>query len=140
MNEFLFLYGTLLPELAPPALLRHLKRLSRVGRACVRGRLYDLGEFPGAVLDPSSDSWILGEIFRIPDDSILELLDAYEQFDAAKPEQSLFIRATAAAATTDGAVLDCWIYVYNREPGNAPLLPDGDYSQYAAGRRSPRHC
>jgi len=139
VTEYLFLYGTLLPKFAPAELRRTLKRLRWTGEAQVRGRLYDLGEFPGAILDASSESQIRGEVFSFSDDSVLEILDSYEEFDPENTEQSLFIRTKVAATLPVGRILDCWVYVYNRNPQNASILPDGDYSQFAAIRHPRPH-
>jgi len=78
MSQHLFLYGTLLPGEAPNEIASIVKRFRRLGSAHVRGRLYDFGEFPGAVLDPSSRSLVHGELVLLPSDGrILEALDQY---------------------------------------------------------------
>jgi hypothetical protein len=60
MSQHLFLYGTLLPSEAPKEIASLVKRFRRLGSARVRGRFYDFGEFPGAVLDPSSRTMFMG--------------------------------------------------------------------------------
>jgi gamma-glutamylcyclotransferase (GGCT)/AIG2-like uncharacterized protein YtfP len=133
ITEYLFLYGTLLADGAPDEVIGALKSLRRIGPAHVRGRLYDLGEYPGAILAPSSKTLIRGEIFELPaTPAILKTLDDYEEFDAANKEASLFIRTKAKAKLQDGSQVDCWIYVYNDDPGTAPLLADGTYSKTRA--------
>jgi gamma-glutamylcyclotransferase (GGCT)/AIG2-like uncharacterized protein YtfP len=133
ITEYLFLYGTLLADEAPDEVVGALRSLRRIGPAHVRGRLYDLGEYPGAILAPSSKTLIRGEIFELPaTPAILKTLDDYEEFDAANKEDSLFIRTKAKAKLQDGSQVDCWIYVYNDDPGTAPLLADGTYSKTRA--------
>lgn len=128
-TEYLFLYGTLLADRAPDEVVGALKSLRRIGPAQVRGRLYDLGEFPGAILAPTSKTLIQGEIFELPTTpAILKALDDYEEFDPADKEDSLFIRTKAKATLLDGPQVDCWMYIYNHDPGSAPLLADGTYS------------
>src|SRR4051794_6778720 len=51
MTSLLFVYGTLLPGQAPPAMRDLIARMSDLGPATVRGRLYDLGAYPGIILD-----------------------------------------------------------------------------------------
>ena len=104
-----------------------------MGPARVRGRLYDFGEYPGALLVPSSKTIIQGEVFELPSTrATLKALDQYEEFDPTNKEASLFIRTKTRARLTDGNQVDCWMYVYNADPGTAPLLADGDYSKTRA--------
>lgn len=133
ITEYLFLYGTLLADGVPDELVGALKSLRRIGPAHVRGRLYDLGEYPGAILAKSSKGLIRGEVFELPAaPAILKALDNYEEFDPANREDSLFIRTKAKATLLDGRKVDCWMYVYNDDPGTAPLLADGIYSSTRA--------
>jgi gamma-glutamylcyclotransferase (GGCT)/AIG2-like uncharacterized protein YtfP len=78
-------------------------------------------------------------VFSFSDDSVLEILDTYEEFDPENTEQSLFIRTKVPATLPTGRILDCWVSVYNRNPQNARILPDGDYSQFAAIRHPRPH-
>ena len=131
MSQHLFLYGTLLPPEAPKEIASIVKRLRRLGSAQVRGRLYDFGEFPGAVLDPLSRTMIHGELVALPSDGrILDALDRYEEFDPLAPKRSLFVRRKAKVRMANGSTREGWIYVYNRLPGNAPLISGGDYQRY----------
>ena len=116
MSRYLFAYGTLLPGRAPAEIAEGVELLRPAGEGFVRGVLYDLGDYPGAVLDPSSQQKISGVIFELPEDAdLLRRLDAYEGFNAAAPEKSLFVRTLHPVTIATGQGLDCWIYVYNRE-------------------------
>ena len=76
MRDYLFLYGTLLPSEATYESSRIVKGLKRVGSATVRGRLYDFGDYLGAVIDQLAKTSIKGELFELPnDDSALKALD-----------------------------------------------------------------
>lgn len=136
MKECLFAYGTLLPDRAPAAMADVIQRLERVGRGSMRGWLYDLGEFPGAIVDDKAPREIWGEVFRLPkDDLLLRRLDDYEGFDAADPGGSLFVRRRSSVMLTSGERLNCWVYVYNRTPPAGSLLPGGDYRVSAVERK-----
>ena len=128
MSEHLFLYGTLLPSEAPKEIASIVKRFRRLGSAQVRGRLYDFGEFPGAVLDSSSRTMIHGELVVLPPDArMLDRLDRYEEFDPTDPKKSLFVRKKAKIRMANGSRREGWIYVYNRDPGKAKIVRGGDY-------------
>lgn len=133
MTEYLFLYGTLRPAKVSMEEARIVRRLRRVGSARVFGRLYDLGEYPGAILDSSARTSIRGELFELPSDpDILSALDKYEEFDKDDGKKSLFVRQKTNVEVSDGRRLESWIYVYNRDPGDARVIPSGDYSESEA--------
>lgn len=120
----LFVYGTLHPDRAPRAIADAARRLRPVGDAIIRGRLLDLGEYPGLVLaDParpdhgsaseSKFEEVAGEVFEVPDLATLATLDAYEDFRPNDPDASLFLRVKAAVTMSGGRELTCWVYIYN---------------------------
>jgi gamma-glutamylcyclotransferase (GGCT)/AIG2-like uncharacterized protein YtfP len=135
----LFAYGTLLAGRRSAAIARATRRLVTLGVATVRGRLYDLGAYPGLVLDPTAASTVRGTVFVLPDDAeLLAALDRYEGFERRHPRRSLFVRTTVPVALEDGRTLECFVYVYNRDPGAAPLLADGRWAPSATARSSSR--
>ena len=110
----LFVYGTLHPELAPPEIADVARTLKFVSPGTVRGRLHDLGEYPGLVLDDSPCApLVAGDIFAVPDGKTLAALDAYEGFPPGSPGASEFERTHIAVTLTDGSEGTCWVYVYN---------------------------
>ena len=124
MSEYLFTYGTLRPGRAPGEINAVMAKLRVVGAGRLRGLLYDLGAYPGAVLDPAAAEFE-GTVFELPDGAeILPQLDAYEEFDPGAPE-SLFVRELHAVTLDSGGTLMCWIYVYNRDPAGAPIIAGG---------------
>ncbi|MGA1983886.1 MAG: gamma-glutamylcyclotransferase family protein [Acidobacteriaceae bacterium] len=114
MPTLLFIYGMLHPDRAPAEIAAAARRLIPRGPATIRARLYNLGAYPGAVLD-SSAAPISGSLFAVPDAETLAALDAYEDFHPADPANSLFLRVETTATTPDGSSHPCWVYVYNRE-------------------------
>ena len=128
MPEYLFVYGTLRPGMAPRRLGHLMKKMRYMGRGSTSGRLYDLDAYPGAVLDPDCDTEIKGEVFQLPDDGeTLAALDTYEGFDARYPASSLFVRRRCKVTLKDDSKLVCWIYVYNWQVSPETLIRSGDY-------------
>jgi gamma-glutamylcyclotransferase (GGCT)/AIG2-like uncharacterized protein YtfP len=128
MSFYLFAYGTLQPEFVPPTIAHAVARLHPIGRGFIRGVLYDLGGYPGAVLDPSTEKTIGGLVLQLPEDAnVLRDIDAYEEFDPDVPERSQFIRVLRPVVLATGGTLQCWIYVYNRNPSSARIFSDGLY-------------
>lgn len=126
MKRYLFSYGTLQPGRAPAEIAPEVRRLRRVGRGFVRGHIYDLGEYPGAVLSKGGPI-IVGQIFELPDDpEILARLDEYEGYDPAHPEGSLFIRERRLVTFDDKKrKIYCWLYAYNKRHATAPSVGNG---------------
>lgn len=123
MSAYLFAYGTLRPDCAPAEIAAAVARLRPVGHGFLRGWLYDLGDYPGAIPDPASPHRIAGAIFRVPEEpDLLCQLDEYEGFDPQSPGTSLFVRVLQAVELAGGSTLNCWVYVFNRDPGDAPIL------------------
>jgi gamma-glutamylcyclotransferase (GGCT)/AIG2-like uncharacterized protein YtfP len=128
MSSYLFAYGTLQPDYAPPRIAHAVAKLHPIGEGFADGVLYDLGGYPGAALDPASEQRITGLVLQLPEDSnVLREIDAYEEFDPAAPNTSQFIRILHPVVLAKGGTLPCWVYVYNRNPGSARILPGGIY-------------
>jgi gamma-glutamylcyclotransferase (GGCT)/AIG2-like uncharacterized protein YtfP len=113
MPTHLFIYGTLHPDRAPAGVALYARRLTLIGAATIRARLYNLGAYPGLILDHDAPP-VPGELFSVPDVETLAQLDCYEDFRPDDPAASLFLRLEATATTPNGAHHPCWVYVYNR--------------------------
>ena len=128
MSDYLFAYGTLQPGLAPPGIAHAVAGLAPIGEGFVQGVLYDLGGHPGAVLGGAGARRIVGMVYQLPDDPrVIAEMDAYEDFLAAEPERSLFLRVLHPVELATGGTLQCWVYVYNRDPGDAPVIESGRF-------------
>jgi gamma-glutamylcyclotransferase (GGCT)/AIG2-like uncharacterized protein YtfP len=120
----LFLYGTLHPDRAPAEIASAARRLTPLGPATIHARVYNLGEYPGAVLDDRDDQPdptappLPGHLFAVPDSQTLAALDRYEDFRPHDPAASLFLRVETTATLPDGTRHTCQVYVYN-----GPLPP-----------------
>jgi len=133
MSEFIFVYGTLRPAMAPPEMKHIVERWKPVGSATVLGQLLDLGDYTGAVLDANTSSRIIGEVFELPKDpAMMAELDEYEGFDTDEPETSLFRRVKADVKLASGGNQSCWMYVYNRDAADAASRNGRQISKPAA--------
>jgi gamma-glutamylcyclotransferase (GGCT)/AIG2-like uncharacterized protein YtfP len=117
MTDRLFVYGTLHPSRAPAGIAPTVALLKPLGPATLRGRLLNLGAYPGLIL-PGSDE-IPGELFALPDDPALRArvwaaLDAYEDFRPDAPDSSLFTRALTRVTLPDGDSQTAWVYLFNQ--------------------------
>ena len=134
MTDLLFVYGTLLPGRAPTAVRDLIERTRVISAATMRGRLYDLGSYPGVVIDPGAGP-VIGQVLEVPDDPELWLrLDAYEGFDSNDPARSLFrrVRWHVQPTASSGRPLHCWVYVYNGDVAPENLIESGAWLQQPA--------
>jgi gamma-glutamylcyclotransferase (GGCT)/AIG2-like uncharacterized protein YtfP len=119
MSQHLFVYGTLHPDRAPAEIAPAVRTLRELGPGTLRGTRYDLGEYPGVVIHPDRNDQVQGTVFTLPDDpAVLRALDRYEDYCPNDPVASLFLRVIQPVTLSDGATLDCWVYLYN---GPVPL-------------------
>ena len=129
LKQYLFAYGTL-AENAPQEIAGAVNQLKSVGDGFIFGRLYDLGEYPGAVLDQSKWHKVFGKVFEMPrGDSLLERLDNYEGFDPRRPATSLFVRRRTTINRHNQRTLTGWVYEYQGDVSSAPLIKSGYYSK-----------
>lgn len=128
----LVLYGTLMgglrPTVAPPA----LERLRCVGPCVLRGRLLDLGAFPGLV---PGEGVVRGELYELPGAGagaaeVLASLDAYEGCDPGDPAGSLYLRRLVHVIEPP---LRAWAYVYNGAAEGATEVLGGDWRAHVGG-------
>jgi len=132
MSEYLFVYGTLrrgqplAPHLEPP-------RARLVGEGRIVGRLFDLGDYPGATPDPKRFSTVRGEVHELYDPrETLLVLDDIEGFDAKHPDRSLFERREIEVKMEAGGTLRAWVYFYRQPLIEATEIPDGDFIRYSS--------
>jgi gamma-glutamylcyclotransferase (GGCT)/AIG2-like uncharacterized protein YtfP len=126
MADYLFAYGTLQPGFAPTKIARVAAKLRTVGEGFVRGELYDLGGYPGAVADPAAKGKITGTVMELPEDEdVLARLDKYEGFDPHSPATSEYIREQQVVELKTGGTMECWFYRYNRKPKDSDRVKSG---------------
>ena len=115
----LFTYGTLMRGFRLHRLLED--RAVYVARGQVRGRIIDLGSYPGAVPDPSAT--LHGEVYRITDPARWAVLDSAEG-----PQ---YHRREVTVRSEDGRELAASIYWYIGPLDRGVPIPGGDYRAHA---------
>ncbi len=124
-NEFLFVYGTLLD--ADNEFGSYLHNNATIGTTgTFRGRLYDIGEYPGAVTDSENNYPIHGTICKLNTTEALAVLDDYESFGPEQEQPNLFVRKLLAV-NSGQSLVDCWVYLYNRSVEGLEEIKSGNY-------------
>lgn len=124
--EYVFVYGTLRQD-SPHPLATLLAREARpVGVGSLRGRLYDLGAYPGVVLDPEGEHLVHGEVLELRDGStVLAMLDDYEGCSPPNPPPALFIRDRATIELSGGRRIEAWVYTCAHPCDESRFVPGG---------------
>ena len=131
MSNYLFAYGTLQPGCAPAQMAAVVAKMRPLGEGSIRGHLYDLGGYPGAVPEANSESRIFGTVTELPEDpEILRRLDTYEECDPQSPGTGEYVRELREIELASGGTLTCWFYRYNWDPGEKELIASGDWRRY----------
>ncbi len=118
----LFTYGTLMRGFRLHRLLAG--RAQFLGRGRVKGRIIDLGSYPGALPDPGGT--LHGEIYRVVDPALWAALDS--------AEGAQYHRREVIVRSEDGRDLATGIYWYIGPLDRGVPIPGGDYRAHAPAR------
>jgi gamma-glutamylcyclotransferase (GGCT)/AIG2-like uncharacterized protein YtfP len=124
-EAYLFVYGTL----RTAALHKMSATLNRQGEllgvATMPGRLYDLGEYPGAI-PKSGRSVVWGEVYRLRNPTgTLRTLDRYEGLNGEKQRE--FRRVRKRVRLVSGKPVTAWVYVLDQPTRGLTVISSGDY-------------
>lgn len=138
-NYKLFVYGSLRSGFRNPVYEYLTKYFHLMGEAVVKGKLYDLGEFPAAV-PTNEEKFISGELYCI--NNPLEFswaigqLDDYEGLNTEEDEKPLYKRE-AVISYQKGQPYAAWIYWFNGDITGKPEIESGDLLQYLQQKNKP---
>jgi len=131
-GEYLFVYGTLRKDVGnamSQVLVRHTRF---VGDATFQGKLFDLGNYPGAIPSDNAQDLVHGEAYALEpliQNQVLARLDEYEGCSVRSETLSEFRREHVMITLDNGRSVFSWIYLYNSTKTGTPI-PSGDYSRY----------
>lgn len=128
----LFVYGSLRSGFHADAYQYITKYFKFVGPAKVKGRLYDLGAYPAGI-PTTDDAFIIGELYVANGKQefswAIGQLDDYEGVTTEPGEPQLY-RRELTDVLIDNNTVRAWIYWYNGDAGNSPVITSGDLIEY----------
>ena len=128
----LFVYGSLRSGFHSPVYEYVSRFFNLIGDAKVKGKLYDMGSYPGGV-PANDDAFIIGELYRIRDEPefswAIGQLDDYEGVNVESDEVQLY-RRELTDVFINGDIIPAWIYWYNGEVNGRPVIASGDLMEY----------
>ena len=133
-NPYLFVYGTLLSECQNQMSTLLWTNSVPCGCGFIYGKLYDLGDYPGAIADYRYQNKVFGRLVQLQRANwTLKILDDYEGIESHVPDSGLFRREMVNVFLEED-VVPSWIYVYNRPLNGKSEIPSGDYMDYLKNR------
>jgi gamma-glutamylcyclotransferase (GGCT)/AIG2-like uncharacterized protein YtfP len=135
----LFVYGSLRSGFRNPVYEYLTKYFHLMGEAVVKGKLYDLGEYPAATAT-DEEKFISGELYCV--NNPLEFswaigqLDDYEGLNTEENETALYKREEVIAYQK-GNPHTAWIYWFNGDITGKPEIESGDLLQYLQQKNKP---
>ncbi|MEI9969799.1 MAG: gamma-glutamylcyclotransferase family protein [Terracidiphilus sp.] len=92
----------------------------------MRGVLYDLGGYPGAVADPDAKGKIAGTVMNSRKTKTCwrgstNMRDSIRR----RPQTSEYIRERQIVELKNGNTVECWFYRYNRKPRDEDKVESG---------------
>ncbi len=140
-TDCLFVYGTLRPDCRHPAHRLLATGAERIGGGWLRGRLYEVSGYPGAVLSDDPGDLVAGDLYRLTDPAaILARLDDYEEAAEHFPPPREYRRCRVKVRLNDGWSVIAWVYLYNRPTENLRPIPGGDYCRANRADSNPTDC
>ena len=128
----LFVYGTLRRG-GSNDIARLVPEATFIVEASMRGRLYDLGEYPALVADENA-GWVAGEIYAVPD-SGWPALDALEEIVTPERPAGYYFRIVAKVRIGEASDSSCEVYVANPATLRLDrLIECNDWMKHAAHR------
>ncbi len=136
-RDYLFVYGTLRKDIFNSARVLLAQHSAFGGEATFRGRLYDLGGYPGAVPSDEPSDIVKGELHHLHEsDRVFRDLDQYEGRGPAQPPPTEFrCQRVVVDLVSSSKKVTAWIYLYNHPTGRLRVIPSGDYLKFWKGRR-----
>ena len=162
--DLLVVYGTLRSGTGWRERLGVADLVQSVGSCTLHGSLFELGWYPGLVLDGAGP--VVAEVLRLREPSVLTTFDRFEGFDPTQPEAGEYRRllleidllaidvaetdvAETDVAETDVAEIDvldrdrprprraaAWVYALRVAPIDRPRVVGGDWLAHTGGRTS----
>ncbi len=125
-SNYLFVYGTLRRDCKDSKFNLISSFVEFVGVGKVRGKLYKISWYPALVLD--KNRYVVGEIYKIKDKRVFEILDKYEGCSKRDKKPYEYIRKILKVKV-DNRYLNAWCYIYNWSLKNKKIVSNCNWCE-----------
>jgi gamma-glutamylcyclotransferase (GGCT)/AIG2-like uncharacterized protein YtfP len=124
-----FVYGSLMSGYPANRLFANCKLL---GKAAVRGRMINVGAYPGIIPPKEHDDYVFGELYDDVSRDTLAELDRYEGYSHTLDAETCYQRRHCPVLLfTEDSVESTHAHVYlwntKKYSENYPVIPDGHW-------------
>ncbi len=133
----LVVYGTLRSGTGWRERLGVADLVESVGPCTLAGSLFELGWYPGLVLDGAGS--VLAEVLRLLDPSALGAFDRFEGYDPTRPAAGEYCRVLLDVEVEGPAGpmrAEAWVYELRVAPTDRARIVGGDWLTHTEGRTS----
>jgi gamma-glutamylcyclotransferase (GGCT)/AIG2-like uncharacterized protein YtfP len=132
VTEYVAFYGSLMRQFDTQDQIGARDKLRYVGPCMIKGRIYDMGNWPSLVQE---DGQVAGELYEIQDHDVFRALDRVERYDPADRVASGYLRRCVRLIDPP---VDAWLYVTNEGVDANTLIDSGSWSKFVEGRNANR--
>ena len=138
-TEYLFVYGTLRADIGHE--MHHIlaQNASFVGNAIFNGKLFNLSDYPGAVLSDDLRDKVFGEVYALTPEKRQEVFAILDEYEGYLPQQEAiteFRRNLVSVIPEGGGPLLAWIYLYNLNTESAEEIQSGNYLELVEAKKN----
>jgi gamma-glutamylcyclotransferase (GGCT)/AIG2-like uncharacterized protein YtfP len=129
-KQRIFVYGTLRKDFEHEMYHVLARTAKFVGDAVTYGELYELGEYPGLLLNGETSDEVLGELYELNSGDVettLRLLDSYEECGPDDPQPHEYLRQLINVKLRGHATEKAWAYVLRNRPKDKERIVSGNY-------------
>lgn len=120
-TNFLAVYGTLKREFNLPIMKKVGTAVTYAGKCIIPGTMYNFERYPALV---PGEGKVYGELFKLQNESVLKILDAYEAVDNQHKEWPGFKRSKINLIEPKTAA---WIYIYTGSLDGVEIVTSGEW-------------
>ena len=136
-DELLFVYGTLRQGTDSVPYQKFMDGLEYFAIGYMRGCLFEVDGYPGAIESNSKDERVWGDLFVLRDPiRSLNAIDEYEECSERFDKPHEYVRKKSKIYLSDGDSTYAWSYIYNRPTAGLEKIKSGDYLDYLGLRHS----
>lgn len=135
-TPFLFVYSSLRRGFQQSSHDYLSRYFTFVADAKVKATLSDFGDKPVAT-PTTEERFIVGELYKLNVDNasfVFGQLDDYEGLNPEEGQTALFRREIADVFADNGLVAQAWVYWYNGDVSEKPIIESGDVLDYAKSK------
>ncbi len=129
-QDYLFVYGTLLSAIGHPVGNFLRSNTTFVGIGVTQGQLYDLGEYPGLIVNINIKNQVSGEIYQLENHTVLSQIDQYEGISQYTNSNDEYSRQKVLVKMEKQTDIMAWTYIYVRSLTDKAKIISGDYLSY----------